>query len=93
MRFSITTIIATLALSINAMPAQSEPAAVVNRDVSSSELAQMMRDFKSSAASVEAQACDLDWWNTCRDTCPIAGPCQGCTIGCIIGCCGSSGCC
>lgn len=43
MRFSITTIIATLALSINAMPAQSEPAAMVNRDVSSSELAQMMR--------------------------------------------------
>ncbi|KAH8846254.1 hypothetical protein MCOR27_000962 [Pyricularia oryzae] len=48
MRFSITPIIATLALSINAMPAQSEPAAMVNRDVSSSELAQMMRDTQTS---------------------------------------------
>ncbi|TLS27424.1 hypothetical protein PpBr36_04238 [Pyricularia pennisetigena] len=92
MRFSITAMIVTLALGVNAMPAQSEPAAVVNRDVSSTELAQIMRDFKSSA-SVEAQACDMDWFNTCRGTCPIGGVCPGCAIGCIIGCCGSSGCC
>ncbi|TLD23795.1 hypothetical protein PspLS_06373 [Pyricularia sp. CBS 133598] len=48
MRFSITAVLATLALSVNAVPAQNEPAPMASRDVSSAELAQMMRDSKTS---------------------------------------------